>query len=236
MKPIVEAKPSYIDYREKNPGVLFAKQEKDFQVGDIVVDKYNTMGYVKFISDANGAFIRFIDDREIYQNQVNGKIRKVQSFNINQFNHQLRYFNLITKMGNVMVETLHDHFPHVNMFNDHNVIRIRASTNKAVTQRFTHEHLGSAYNYISFTLKPFVKFHLEEFVVKQSFRKSRFAYKVLRDLFIDLDMKLSQTTRYSYLISCSDKHYNNDAWNRIFRQFKKFNFEDKRGISNDSRM
>lgn len=222
MEAINEA-PSFLDYREKSTFLYFAKDTKELRVGDVVVDRYNTYGFVKFISDNKGAFVRFIDGREVYQTESKEPFKKVTSANINQFNYQEKYYSHITKMGFGMMKALKKYLPHVNMFNDGNSIRVRASTYKQITDHFTQVQLGDNHSFISIKLTPQFNVEVEEFLVKRSDRgKDRFAYNLLDHLFRTIDNTVPQANRFKYKVTSSLDTYNKLYWFRMEHQWKKF--------------
>jgi len=211
--------PSFLDYREKNIFLYTSKQGKELTPGSIVADEYNTYGYVKYVHDVKGAFIRFIDDTEVYESEI-GPVSKLSTADFNHFQVQERTFKHITIMGKAIMESLKKHFKFVNMFNDGNIIFVRASTYETITKRFTTARLGDNHSFLSIKLEPLYNLEVDQFMVKKSDRgKDRFVYEVLNDLFRTIQ-GTKNFNRFTYEIT-SDDEYNKIYWTRMEHQFKK---------------
>lgn len=214
-----EAVPTFLDYKIKSPSIIGARK-KDLIPGDLVTDQFGIIGIVRFQSDKFGALIEFVDGLEIYESQIKG-IRKLTTTNVALFNWHQRYFGFITRLGRVMLLSIERDYPHSNMFNNGRDLFVRASTLKGVTTRFVAQRIGKNHNFFSAILSPFFNCHIQNFDVKTSLRKSRFAYNVLRDLFIDIDLQMPSANRIKFTIS--EAHdYNDRHWDLITRQFAKF--------------
>jgi len=211
--------PSFLDYREKNVFLYTSQEGKELTPGSIVADEFNTYGFVKYIHDVKGALIHFIDGTEVYENDI-GPVSKLQTADFNHFRLQERTFKHITVMGKAIMESLSKHFPFVNMFNDGNVIHVRASTHKGITQKFTTTQLADSHSFLSIKLEPLYDFEVQEFLVKKADRgNDRFVYNVLNDMFRDI-AKTPNFNRFKYRVTSEDE-YNKLYWLRMNQQHKK---------------
>lgn len=215
-------KPSFLDFKYKDIHLYGASNIKNaLETGDLVVDKHNIMGVVKFTTDNKGSFVRFIDGEEKYVK--NDEVNKLQISSSQAYEHQERYYGFITRLGKIIVKSFESHFPYVNMYNNGDVIYVRASTLKQVVMSFTQANIGQNNDYISIALTPFWNFELEQFNIKKQQRKgSQKAYLILRDLFIDIDLGMPDDKKIKWTINDNEED-NEWHWRRIIKAFKRYN-------------
>ena len=226
MPALNEIAPTFLDYKLKGHTLIGARKT-DLIPGDIVTDQFGIIGIVKFQSDKYGALIEFVDGLEVYDKKLKG-VKKLATTNQALFDYNQRYFGFITRLGRIIHQSIQQDYPHVNMFNNGKDLFVRGSTMKGITQHFTYQKIGKNHNYISVHLTPYFNCHIEAFDVKVPFRKSRFTYNVLRDLFIDIDLAMPSANRINFKIS--EHHDDNDHhWALLQKQFAKFKLKRARG-------
>lgn len=213
-----ESNPSYLDYRQKNIFVVGAKK-KDLSIGDLVVDDSGTIGIVKYKSEKFGNYIEFVDDFSVYDSQI--AVKKISSTNEALYAHHKKYFGFITRLGRIILESISDDFPNVNMFNNGKVIYVKGSTLGGIVKKYVSAKVTKSHSYFSVVLTPFFNFKLENLDIKIGNRKSINTYKMLKNLFIDIDLKMKQSNRTKFIINDMND-YNYVHWKKIIKQFKKF--------------
>lgn len=215
-------KPSFSEFRYKDIHLYGAMQlnKTGIEPGDLVVDKHNITGIVKYTTENKGNLIQYIDGLEKFD--LKDPVKKLQISSPQVYEHQVRYFGFITKLGRIIAESLSDRFPYVNMYNNGSVLYVRGSTLSQVVYSFTQANIGDNHNFISIALTPFWNFELEQLDVKKQLRKSsHFVYFLLRDLFIDIDLNMSDDKRIKWTINDTND-YNEWHWRRIIKQFTRY--------------
>lgn len=212
--------PTVQDFRFKDIHLFGATNVKTALLpGDLVVDKHNVTGVVKYTTEKKGSLIRFIDGSELFDKDH--PVKKLQISSPQVYEHQERYFGYIVRLGKIIAESLKSRFPYVNMYNNGNVVFVRASTLSQVVKSFTYANIGESNSYISIALTPFWNFELEQFDLKKQLRKSHLAYFILRDMFIDIDLGMPDDKRIKWTIN-DNNEYNEWHWRRIIKQFKRY--------------
>jgi len=213
---------SFIDYQVRKTGFTGSKKVSKLEIGDIVLDGNGYVGIVRNVIDKVGAHLEFMDGWVGFENEVEGKLKKISVSNEQFFNHYQNYYEFIGKLGKVMKESLEPYYPSVTLFFDGKVIRIRASTMQGVVKKFTTAKIGKNHSLFTATLSPFYNCVIKNFEVQSAKRKSRFSYNVLHDLFRNIDNKQTQANKVRFVINDSND-YNKFVWMRINKMFKKFN-------------
>ncbi len=212
-------KPSFQDFRHKDIHLYGATRTKGLSPGDLVVDKHNITGIVKYTTEDKGNLIQFIDGLEEFDRKI--PVKKLQISTSQVYERQVRYFGYIVRLARIISKSLNQKFPYVNMYNNGAVVYVRASTMPAVVKSFTQANIGENHSYMSIALTPFWNFELEQFNVKKQLRKSHFAYFTLRDLFIDIDLDMPDDKRIKWAIN-DNNDYNEWHWRRIIKQFRRY--------------
>lgn len=220
-----ESVQGFLDYKAQGISLVGAKV-RGLEVGDLVFDKSGIMGVVKFQSEKYGNLIEFVDGLEVYDKKI-GQLKKLAVRNMTFFNHNQRYYGFITRLARIIAQSLENDFPYVNIQNNGKFLYVRASTLQQITKQFTYQKISHLHNYMQFTLTPFWTCHLNKFEVKAAWRKSRFAYNVLRDLFIDIDLMMEGKMMIKFIISDKNE-YNNDTWAKMYKHFGKFHLKKAR--------
>lgn len=208
---------SFLDYRLTTS--FLGARKKDLEVGDMFIDKSGIYGIV-IRQDKAGNFIEFIDGLQVYE-KSDMKLKKLSTNNQAMFQYQQRYFGFITSAARVIKESIEDDFPHVNMFNNGKEIYVRGSTLSGITKTFTHAKISNSHSFFSVKLTPFYNMDIEAFNVKKSRRGSNYAFNMLRNLFIDIDLQLKKANRLKIVVGDSNT-YNNPHWEKVIKKFSKF--------------
>jgi len=215
-------KPSFLSYRVTD---IKRRGKKGFyEPGDYVVDKHGIIGQINFESGF-GNYVTFIDDYSVYDSIVDLGLKKTVFTSPNIYDAYKRQFKDVTKMARVIAKSLDENYSYIGLFNNGTDLYVRASNRQNLTTGFTNQGITSNTDFISIRLSPFWNFDLDQFSIKKSLRKSSNPYTILRDLFIDIDLGLDGLARrFKYVIS-DDLPYNEELWQRIDKQFKKYNFQ-----------
>lgn len=218
MELLQERAPTFLDFKLKSTPLIGARK-KALNPGDIVTDDSNIIGIVRFESEQFGNYIEYIDGFAAYDKQK--RVKKIATANEQLFLHNKKYYGFIVRLGRVMEQSLKSNFPAARMLSNGSTIFVRASTLPNITKRFVAARVGNSQSLFSVTMTPFFNAHIDTFDVKKSLRKSLYAYNVLKNFFIDIDLQMKQANRIKFTVTDSND-YNRQHWNRILRQFKKF--------------
>jgi len=213
-----EKRSQFLDYHMNVP--LVGARKKELEVDDIIIDKHGIYGIIRHQDEKKGNYIEFIDGLSVYETS-DMKIKKVSTNNMALFLYQKKYYGWITGLGRIILESISDDFPNANMFSNGNDLYVRGSTLSAITKRYTHSKITNSHSFFSIKLTPFYNVDIEAFDVKKSRRKSNYAYNMLRNLFIDIDLQHKGASKMKLVIGDSNS-YNNKHWERIIKKFAKF--------------
>lgn len=226
MESLQEAQPTFLDYKVREFGVLGARKKNELQPDDIVSDESGFIGIVRFVDEKRGNWIEFVDGVEGYDKQLKLKLKTLSLKNAQFFNHQKNYYGKITAMARVIKESIKGSFPASNAFFNGKEIFVRGSTLAGITKKFTAARVTKSHSLLAIKLTPFFNFELQTFdvAVQKRGQSNRFAFNILRDMFVDIDLKVTQSNRFRYIIN-DPNEYNEFHWLRIRKMFRKFNLK-----------
>lgn len=214
------------DYKLKGFKLLGTKV-RGLEVNDLIVDEFGIIGMVKYQSEKYGNLIEFIDGLEVYDTKLT-RVKKLTFNSPSYFEYHQRHWGFSIRLARIIKSSLEEFFPHVNMRNDGKSLILRGSTMQAVTKRFTNVRVGKIHNYIQFSFSPFWNCNLDILEVKPFMRKSSFTYNMLRNLFIDIDLKMTGRNLIRWKIN-EHNDWIDPTWARIFKHFGRFHLKKARG-------
>lgn len=224
---VVEKQPAFLDFQIRTAGFIGAKESKALREDDIIMDDQGIPGIIRFKSEQYGNFIEFIDGYSVYDTQLKSKLKLMTLQNDQLFLSQSRRFGYIVSLARVIKESLEDDFPYVNIIHNGREVFVRGSNNRTVTKKYTQSRVNNSTSFLSIKLTPFYNMEVETFDIARQKRYSKFSYIVLRNMFIDIDLKQREDNRLNVIIN-DENEYNEEIWNEMARKFRKYHIKYER--------
>lgn len=222
-------KPKFSDFWISSVGYNSSKTEILLQKGDYVLDNYGIAGIVTNVNNEFGNYIQFIDGYETYDNDIT--IKKINVRGKNLYDYQKTYFSLLVKAARILHQTISEFYPFTSIFNNGKYIWVRGSTLNGVVNSYTTKNLNpDAHSFISIKLEPKYFIIVEQVILKKSLRKSWFNRELIKSLFIDYDLNMSEDQRMKWTI-LDNNDYNKDHWKHYLKQYKKYNINYEGDLS-----
>jgi hypothetical protein len=218
-----EKKPNFLSYRVndiKRKGSRYT----NLSPGDFILDESNILGIVKFDSGW-GDYVEFIDGFTIYDNPslVDLGLKKSPLSSTSIYEYVERQFGFIVGVARIASSSLSEKFAYVSMFNNGKNVYVRASSSSSLISGYTTMDISQNIDFLSIKFTPRYDMEIETFAIRKTRRRSSWATSTLRELFIDLDLNITEEQK-RMKINITDEHpYNEELFERAMNEWKKFN-------------
>ena len=220
---LLESKPTFTDFWISKLGYVSAKKGALLQKDDYVIDEHGIAGRIRMTSEEYGNFVVFIDGYSTYDTDI--QLRKLTNAGKAVYEYQKLNFSLITRLARIINDTITDFYPFTFMFNNGTNLWVRGTTLSGIVDKFSTKHFSSAsHSLFSAKLTPRYTCDIETLILKKPLRKSSFNRKLLKAMFIDVDLNMIGDSRIKWKIS-ENEDYNKVWWKKYINQYRKYDIK-----------